>query len=70
MSSDMSRMIHEYQKARAMSGTGVEVRFGFEITKVDTSQRLIEGWATSEICDAQGDIIPYNTARSAIDKLS
>lgn len=41
------------------------VTFGFEITKFDTQQRIVEGIATDAIQDRQGDIIPFAVAVEA-----
>jgi Caudovirus prohead serine protease len=43
----------------------VDIRFAFAIEKVDSSKRLVSGWATSEDLDRQGDIIPYDVAKEA-----
>ena len=41
------------------------VTFGFDITKFDTQQRIVEGIATDAIQDRQGDIIPFAVAVEA-----
>lgn len=41
------------------------IQFGFEITKFDAEQRLVEGWATTEVEDLQGDTIPYQVSKYA-----
>ena len=41
------------------------VSFGFDITKFDTQQRIVEGIATDAIQDRQGDIIPFAVAVEA-----
>ena len=43
----------------------MDIRFAFAIEKVDSSKRLVSGWATSEDLDRQGDIIPYDVAKEA-----
>jgi hypothetical protein len=36
------------------------LHFGLEITKIDAEQRIVEGWASTDEKDRQGDRIPYD----------
>ena len=48
------------------------IRFSFAISKVgmpgDTEERIVEGWATAECIDKQGDIVPFDVAVAAFER--
>ena len=59
---------HLRRPASGEGTPGVDLQWSFSFTKVNSDERIVEGWATADVRDLQNDRIPYEVAKRAFEQ--